>query len=162
MYVQTALGNTGRLIAENRYEKAKSEIINAKIAHNASNDVFHKLVPFWQLKLYMHDVLGKTDFYKDVYEKIRINPNPQTQGECQLEFLKIVCDVATLDLTEFFEAWGFLTPINIEIDDYGKQRFTITNEQINQVKAEIAIKKYPKPKHSNIYDIRDDNVSSFR
>jgi len=167
-YIQTSWGNKSRLMTEdlgggqNRYQKAKIEIIDAKIPHNAAEDVFCKLVPFWQLKLYMHDVVGKTDFYADVYEAVRNNPNPGTNGECQLQFVKIVCDVAKLDLTDFFEVWGFLTPISKEIEDYSKEWHIITQEQIDILKAEIALKNYLKPKHSNIHEINDNNVSSYK
>jgi hypothetical protein len=65
-------------------------------------------------------------------------------------------------LTDFFGKWGFLTPIDQTMDDYGSGRFTITQSQIDAVKAEIASKNYPKPAHNNIYDIRDDNVNSFK
>ncbi|MDR1120146.1 MAG: M60 family metallopeptidase, partial [Dysgonamonadaceae bacterium] len=80
--VTTNLGFPSRLFAEsisvgkstagyarenNRYQKAYQDIIESKIAHAACEDVFCKLVPFWQLKLYMHNVLGKEDFYADVY-----------------------------------------------------------------------------------------------
>ena len=38
------------------------------------------------LMLYMEYVLGKTDFYKDVYEYIRVNKDLPTDGERQIEF----------------------------------------------------------------------------
>lgn len=161
LYIQTEWGNRSRLVVDNVYPKAFAEIRDVDIAHNAHTDFFCKVVPFWQLKLYMHDVLAREDFYKDVYEKIRINPNPTSEGACQIEFIKIVCDVAKLDLTEFFEAWGFLTPINIEIDDYGKGMFTITQEMINGCKAYIASKSYSKPNHK-IQEITDENIANFK
>ncbi|MFV0419047.1 MAG: M60 family metallopeptidase [Dysgonomonas sp.] len=167
-YIQTLWGNSSRLMTEdlgggiNRYQLAKTNIIDAKIAHNAEGDVFCKLVPFWQLKLYIHDALGNNDFYKDVYEAIRNSPNPATDGECQLQFVKIACEKADLDLTAFFEAWGFLKAVDIEIDDYSKGQFTITQKQIDDLKAEIAAKKYPKPKHENIQYITDNNVGNYK
>lgn len=168
-YIQTSWGNPSRLMTEdlggglNRYQKALNEIVNAKVAHNEpGGDVFCKLVPFWQLKLYMHDALGKTDFYPDIYEEVRKRGNPQTDGECQLQFVKIACDIAQLDLTAFFDKWGFLKPINIEIDDYAKRYFVVTQEQIDAVKAEIAAKNYPKPKHDNIHLINDNNVNDYK
>lgn len=161
LYVQTALGNTSRIM-DGAYEKAVKAIVDTNVAHNSDIDVFYKLVPFWQLKLYMHDALGKTDFYKDLFEKIRVSPNPQNEGLCQLQFVRFACEAANLDLTEFFHQWGFLTPINRMIDDYAKAQFTITQSQIEQLKAEIAAKNYPKPKHNNIYLIKDDNVNNYK
>jgi hypothetical protein len=166
LYIQTSWGVTSRLITDKVYDKAFKNLLNKGIPHNEGSDVWVKLVPFWQLKLYMMDVLGKKDFYKNIYEAIRNQPEVDTSkltdGYYQLNFVKLACQSANLDLTSFFEAWGFLTPADITIDDYSTQKFTITQEQIDRVKAEIAAKKYPKPKHNNIFDIRDDNVDSFK
>lgn len=131
------------------------------MAHNACEDVFYKLVPFWQLKLYFQDAQGMADFYKDVYDAVRVNPNPSTQGQCQIEFVKIICEIAKLDLTDFFDKWGFLTPINMEIDDYGKSQFVVTQAMIDACKTSIKEKNYPKPSHDNIYDITDATINDF-
>ncbi|WP_255702627.1 M60 family metallopeptidase [Antarcticibacterium sp. 1MA-6-2] len=62
--------------------------------HPSHNDVFVKLVPFWQLELYVSNVLGQKDFYKDLHEVIRNSENEPTNGHHQLEFVKIASDVA--------------------------------------------------------------------
>lgn len=38
---------------------------------NIYDNVMLKLVPMWQLKLYFVDILGREDFYKDLYEYYR-------------------------------------------------------------------------------------------
>ncbi len=167
LHVQTSWKNTSRLITDNRYQKAKNSLLNKNIPYNKSgNDVFEKLVPLWQLKLYLQDALGKKDFYKDLHEAIRkqenINVSVLTESYYQLEFVKIACDIAELDLTDFFEAWGFLTVTDEKIEDYGSYNFKITPEQIDQVKKYIAGRNYKKPKHPNVYDITDENVSEFQ
>ena len=91
-----------------------------------------------------------------------MDTNETTEGCYQLNFVKLACEAAQLDLTDFFQAWGFLTPIDRILDDYGKTRFTITRQQIDLVIKEIAVKNYPKPKHGNIYAIQDDNVSDYK
>lgn len=161
LYIQTTFGNKSRLMDGNEYFQATQEIIEGKIAHNQSTDVFHKLVPFWQLKLYLMDAQGKTDFYKDLYEQVRLRPNPATAGEAQIEFVKIACEVAKLDLTEFFEAWGFFTPVNITIDDYGQANFTVTQDMVDNAKSHIAGLGFGKPKH-RIENITDENVNTFK
>lgn len=164
---QAAFGNRSRLIDEkmrdyaNRYEKAVATIVDKKIAHNTSDDVFCKLVPFWQLKLYIHDVLGQHDFYKDVHEMVRLNPDPATAGECQLQFVKFTCQAAKLDMTGFFEKWGFLTPVDTMVEDYGDRRFTVTQQQVDNLKEEIKALGYPKPQHDNIHLINDDNLNDY-
>lgn len=162
LYIQTLFGNKSRLLASGVYAKAITEIVNAKIPHAASTDVFHKLVPFWQLKLYLMDALDKKDFYKDVYQQVRTNPNPETNGECQLQFVKICCKAANLDLTEFFEQWGFLKAVSLTINDYSTSQMIISQERVDEVKAEIAAHNYPKPVRNDIYKITDENVDNYR
>ena len=164
LFVQTSWGNTSRLITDGTYTKALNELANKNLAHNANDDVFVKLVPFWQLKLYLIDALGKQDFYKDLYEYMR-NQNVSAvtnDGYYQLDFVRAACRIANLDLTDFFETWGFLTPIDKTIEDYSTKRFTITKEEIDALKAEIAAENYPMPEHNDIHLITDNNISNFK
>jgi hypothetical protein len=66
-----------------------------------------------------------------------------------------------MDMTEFFEKWGFLTPLDIEINDYSTARFKITQDQIDIVKAEIAAQGYPKPT-KDVTRITDATVNDYR
>lgn len=166
LYIQTTWGNTSRLLTDGCYAKAFTSLLKTGKAHNEIDDVWVKLVPFWQLKLYIMDVLGKKDFYTYIYEQLRRQPESDTiettDGCYQLDFVRLACESAQLDLTNFFEAWGFLTPIDRLVTDYGTARFTITQQQIAQVKEDIALKNYPKPAHDDICRIKDDNVSDYR
>ncbi|NDV46733.1 hypothetical protein D0T49_06695 [Paludibacter sp. 221] len=168
LYIQTSFGNPSRLMGEkmrdygNRYNKALQTIVEKGIPHNQADDVFCKLVPFWQLKLYVHDVLGNDDFYKDIHEKVRVTPDPKTEGECQLQFVKFACEASNLDLTDFFKKWGFLTPVNTVIDDYSRRQFEVTQAQIDALLKEIKAMKLPKPKHANIHEINDNNVKEYK
>jgi hypothetical protein len=63
----------------------------------------------------------------------------------QFEFVKICCDVGKLDLTDFFEKWGFFWVGELSVDDYGKFRFNITQEMVDETKSHIAARKFPKP-----------------
>lgn len=171
LYIQTLWGNRSRLIDEDmgsgltRYDKGFTSTIAGGLAMNEEPDVFCRLIPFWQLKLYLMDVLGKNDFYKDMYEYMRVTPNVTVSnsdhGLSQLQFVRVACDKAGLDLTEFFEAWGYLKPIDIVVDDYGTYQFKITQTEINNLKAQIAAKGYPKPAHNFQY-ITDDNVNLYK
>ncbi|MDH8701278.1 hypothetical protein M2138_000619 [Dysgonomonadaceae bacterium PH5-43] len=178
-YVTRSWGLKSRLNHEvlatygNRYNKAIKVIVEAGLPHNymitnadgtTDTDVFCKLVPFWQLKLYMHDVLGNDQFYPDTYEKLRVDPTPSASngsnrdGMCQLNFTKIACQVAGLDLTEFFQDWGFYTPVN-------RTDFIVTQTSIDIIKAEIAGLGLPKPKlpeGKKLYQITDDTVGDFK
>lgn len=149
LYVQTQWGNASRLETENmgrfnnRYEKAFFNSFVQNTPHPGEGDVFCKLVSLWQLQLYLAKAKGYTDFYKDFYELVRTSPDKSTPGEQQLEFTKLVCDVAKIDLTDFFKKWGYYTPFNKEIDDYGKRKLTITKEKADAKIAEIKAKNYP-------------------
>jgi len=167
MYVQTQWGNDSRLESEdmgrfnNRYEKAYYSSFVHNTPHPGEEDVFCKLVSLWQLQLYFSNVLGETDVYKDLYEKVRISPNKATAGEQQLEFVKMMCDITKTDLTDFFYKWGYLSPYDEIIDDYGAGRFFITQNQIDEVISEIKLKNYPSLIDKAEY-ICDSNVEIFK
>jgi hypothetical protein len=140
----------------NFYEKAFNNAFISRIAHPVENDVFCKLVPFWQLQLYFSNALGESDFYKDVYEQVRIRSDKSTPGSQQLEFVKIASEVSNKDLTAFFDYWGFLSPVDEVVNDYGEQRFVVTQSQIDIIKSEIAAMNLPDPEFPIQY-INDDN-----
>jgi hypothetical protein len=169
MYVQTAFGNHSRLADEgdagysSRYEKGFTEILAAKALHSTYKDVFCKLIPFWQLELYCAQVKGNTDFYADVHEQIRLHHDPLTDGEAILRFIKISCDAAKEDLTDFFKAWGLLIPVDFhgKYSGYGSGSLTLTctSQQIEEVVRYA--KKYPKPAVKLQY-IHDDCINAYR
>lgn len=149
MYTTTALGNASRLKEQKNYASARKNIIEAdpKISYLACKDVFDRLVPFWQLHLYFARN-GKPDFYADVMEEMRRRPDAGKGNDSirnQFEFIKICCDVGKTDLTDFFDQWGFFWVGELEIGDYGKYRFKITQQMVDDTKAYIAKKRYKKP-----------------
>lgn len=171
-YVRGAFGKGSRLMDQDQpgetvYQEAIRRIKNAAQPHcleNASDEYYVKLVPFWQLKLYIMDVCGDEDFYRDLYEYYRVTPDlnttTTTQGILQLDFVRQVCHQSQIDFTNFFEDWGFLTPVDKTFNDYGTKKFTITQKQINDLKAEIAAKGYPKAP-DNLFEITDGNYESY-
>lgn len=127
---------------------------------------FCKLVPFWQLQLYMAYVLGQEDFYADLYEMVR-KADPEVEkernaGEHQLEFVYTASKIAQLDLTEFFEKWGFLRKVNAMNEDYGKSDvFDIDDEDLSVIKQRISDLHLSKPKH-NFWYIMDKTEYIFK
>lgn len=167
-FVQRKIAHDSRLQTEspidayiNRYNKAFNTTIAAGIPAGAEGDVFCKLVPFWQLYLYMTEVLGKTDFYPDLYEMVRIQPNPATNGLCQLNFVRLACRSSKLNLVDFFTVWGFLSPIDVMIEDYSTEPLVVTQQMIDDLKAEIAAENYPLPSHKFRY-ITDNTLDLYR
>ena len=171
-HVRTSFGKGSRLMdksnGETVYEEALRRIVDAEQPHcleNASDEYYVKLVPFWQLKLYLMDVLGKDDFYRDLHEHYRITPDldysVNTQGILQLDFVRQVCVQAEVDLLDFFEKWGFLRPVDKVINDYGNKNFTITEKQIADLKAEIQAKGFEKAP-ADLHLLTDENVDQYR
>ena len=172
-YVRGAFGKGSRLMDQDKpgmtvYEEAIQRIIEAEQPHcldNASDEYYVKLVPFWQLKLYIMDVLGQEDFYRDLYEHYRTTPDldtsVDTQGILQLDFVRQVCNGAKIDFLDFFEKWGFLRPVDKTFNDYGNKNFTVTQKQIDDLKAEIRAKGYNKAPE-NLYLITDENFESYK
>jgi hypothetical protein len=149
MYTVTGLGNKSRLAAQKNYASARKKIIGADpaISYLADRDVFNRLVPFWQLHLYFARN-GKPDFYADVMEAMRDRPDAGRGNDSirnQFEFVKICCDVAELDLTDFFEKWGFFWVGELTVKDYRTYQYRITQEMVDETRSSIAKKNYKKP-----------------
>lgn len=165
MYVQASFNQPSRLAEV--YANAQKHIVEAHVPHNGGGDLFERLVPFWQLKLYIVEVLGQKDFYRDLYEYFRtynyepLNAAQYTEGVYQLDFVRQVCRISGLNLLDFFEKWGFLYPIDKDVNDYRKGRFTITQEQIDLLKQEIDSKGYAVP-HPNVHLITEINMSDYQ
>jgi len=149
LYTGGRMGNSSRLKAQKQYASARKMIIEAdpKKSFLHDSDVFDRLVPFWQLHLYFIRN-GKPDFYADVMEKMRNCPDAGSGDDSirnQFEFVKLCCDVAELDLTDFFDTWGFFWTGQVTVDDYRKYHYTITQQMVDDTKTYIANKKYKKP-----------------
>ncbi len=149
LYTVGQMGNPSRIKAQKNYASARKNIIEAepKKSFLDHKDVFDRLVPFWQLHLYFSRN-GRPDFYADVMEQMRGRPDAGIRDDSirnQFEFVKICCDVAQLDLTEFFEKWGFFWVGELTVNDYRKYHYTITPQMVEETRAYIAKKQYQKP-----------------
>lgn len=148
LYTTTGFGNASRLKEQKSYEKARNTLKDKGISYLQHDDVFVRLVPFWQLHLYFSEN-GKPEFYADMMEIMRTRPDAGQGDESinnQFEFIKLACEVGDVDLTEFFEQWGFFYVGDIELDDYGKYNYTITQKQVDDTKAYIKGLGLDKPK----------------
>ena len=160
-YIKDANGNVLR-IHNDRYEAAWAEIANKgenPKVYSMEENPFFKLVPLWQLYLYNTKVMGRKDFYPDLYQTLRTTEVPEEYGAQQVNFVKVCCDVAQEDLTEYFEKWGFFTICDEVINDYGNKTLTVTEEMVQEVKNHAA--KYPKPTKKNIWLISNYNMQKF-
>lgn len=114
----------------------------------------------WQLWNYFHRVLGDEKFFSRVFKRMRdVGLDEYADpGRKQLEYAKACSYAANADLTDFFAAWGFLSPINTKVDQYGTYNYVVTQSMIDQAKEYMS--KFPKPKHAFEY-IEDRQVSDF-
>jgi len=129
-------------------------------------DHFVKLVPLWQLQLYFAvagkgNSWGNTDFYGDIFIKAIDEPVQKGRQDSyyQLEFIKRACDATKLDLTDFFEQSCMLFPIDLWVDDYTCAQMTITEADIQKVKAYAS--KYRKPLTPVLHYITANSVDVY-
>ncbi len=161
LYVTTSFGNPSRILEQDNYQKARETIIDQRISYLQDDDVFNRLVPFWQLHLYFSRIAGNPDFYPDLFEAFR-KQGEREQGNrrqrgggwsdrgsnpapYQLNFVKTACEVSQTDLTAFFEQYGFFAVDSFEYDDYGNYRYEMTQEMVDECRAAIAAMNLPKP-----------------
>ena len=114
---------------------------NDKLSRNY--DHFVKLVPFWQLNLWGTMAEKSPYIITKVIESIRTASNSGTNGQQQINWMKLACDSAKLDLLPFFEKAGMLRPINAYIDDHQPGWNIITEEMIAGLKAYVKEQGYP-------------------
>ncbi|TVQ07095.1 MAG: hypothetical protein EA361_18830 [Bacteroidetes bacterium] len=156
MYVTTSFGNQSRISAQENYKKARTSIIEGGISYLQDEDVFNRLVPFWQLQLYFSGMGKYPDFYPDLHEAFRNQELlPGESGgrrgnnlvaEYQLNFVKEACRISSTDLTDFFEKWGFFWVGEFEVNDYGRFNYNMTQKMVDEAKKEIKAMNLPKPK----------------
>ncbi|WP_352421384.1 M60 family metallopeptidase [Proteiniphilum sp.] len=165
LYSTTTLGNRSRLSEQGIYAKARETILDKGISYlyflgkdvsssqyggDGNTDVFHRLVPFWQLHLYFTEQ-GYPDFYPDLMIAMR-QQEPLGGGDRgkdylnMLEFCRLACEVSQTDLTDFFERWGFFYVGDIQVNDYGFYHYTVSQDDVDAVKRNIAAMNLPKPK----------------
>jgi hypothetical protein len=153
----------------NTYERAfnwffgKDRPLETPTPHNRNDGnahLFHQLVPFWQLYLYIDNVRGKTgthkaSFYEDIYEHYRkqdTGAGTRTDGQHQLYFVELVCKTANLNLTSFFRKTGFLQP-------YSTGSFLVSQAMIDATIDKIS--SYPAVQQPFEY-ITDANAVIFK
>lgn len=114
-----------------------------------SIDITHRM--YWQLYLYFHEAGIDPTFYPRLFQAMRQKPlaaraqnkRSVSGNEDVLCFARAVCDVAQMDLSEFFQFWGFCIPTDhLHVDDYGDFDITNTQKEIDDFLAYAS--RYPK------------------
>ena len=112
---------------------------------------------YFQLFLYFHAAEKDTTFYPRLFEKLRYDrlpgwgtgswdeldengfyKNSVNAAKDQLKFAEACCEIAQMDLSEFFEAWGFFIPMkNAFVGDYGHHWVYLLEEDAKASKARM-------------------------
>ena len=120
-----------------------------KIAFPLRSDVIGKSRMFFQLYLYFHAAGKDTTFYPRLFEALRhdrLSKGYQDSNwayhtsatEDQLKFAEKCCEIAQMDLSEFFEAWGFFEPMDEEVvGDYGTYIVSLSKEEADASRARM-------------------------
>lgn len=69
-------------------------------------------------------------------------------------FVKYASDIAQKNLADFFDMWGFMTPVDETIEQYGSNRYTVTNAMIAETREYTS--KYPNPQPFYYIEDRKD------
>ncbi|HHV43081.1 MAG TPA: hypothetical protein GXX57_00230 [Firmicutes bacterium] len=102
--IERHFGNRSRLEREGCYQRAFAYFNQPDRNYNQIDDVFLKLVMFWQL-----DLAFGEDFYPQLHRAYRELPpdqQPQRDSEKIQQFITMASQVANRNLTPFFEVWG--------------------------------------------------------
>ena len=136
-----------------------------RVGNDGMDGTWECLHMYTQLYQYFHQAGRDTDFYPRLFAALRTSPMTQTAGiaipatEDYLKFYQACCDAAQLDLTEFFEVYGFFTlPTEKEqktvggvdmgtryqvISDYSTYYVYVTQTMIDEAKAAVKAKNNP-------------------
>lgn len=110
---------------------------NEKIPFPGRADAIGKSRMFFQLYLYFHVAEKDATFYPRLFEALRQDPLAKdyytSATRDQLKFAEKCCEIAQMDLSEFFEAWGFFEPMTqYHVGDYGTYLVSLTEKEAEE------------------------------
>lgn len=135
------------------------KLLNLLNIYNRDNgDFFHTTLGvqmhlYYKLWLYYHLAGKNNKFYPRLFEMLRKDPMgvtapAQDGAKCLLHFYKMCSRAAGEDLTDFFRAHCFFTPMNQRfVADYTSSSYTLTQEQVDAAIAEVKSWNLPLNRH---------------
>ena len=170
LFSNVAVFNNGHLTS-------RASLISTTLQNMADNvfwndrGIWERTHMYFQLYQFFHILGKKSDFYPELFKALRSDPMTHTGNvfipatDDYLKFYKKCCTVSGYDLTEFFQAYGFFVIPNLTsytlsdvtkdaymVEDYGNYYLTVTQEEIDAAKAEVAALNLPK---ANIIFVED-------
>lgn len=135
LFSNVQVHRTGKTTTRGSGLSVCKEDFENKVAFPLRGDVIGKSRMFFQLYLYFHAAKKDTTFYPRLFEALRqdrlrkINGGTTNAVEDQLKFAEKCCEIAQMDLSEFFEAWGFFVPMDQAlVGDYGTYYVDLAEE----------------------------------
>lgn len=129
-------------LAESYRKKKQWPVLG--IGTNDTEDTELHMRMQWQLWNYFHRLGNMPDFFPKLFKYLREHPLTPDPGTAQMDYAKAVCTVANMDMTEFFDRWGFLRNTFIyNYMQYGQPiLYMVSDPLIAQTKDYMA--KFPK------------------
>lgn len=117
------------------YLQKKSWPLLGTATHKNEDTELHMRMQ-WQLWNYFHRLGNMPDFFPKLFKYLRANPLvAASPGTAQMQYAKAVCTVANMDMTEFFERWGFFRTVFIQnYEQYGTYMYMVMQPLIDQTK----------------------------
>ena len=134
---------TSRVNGDNGSLENVLKNFNKEDGNYLTNNIWGMTHMYYKLFLYYHVLGHNPKFYPRLFEMLRQDPIEGMGGtvdgaKAQLHLYKMVCRAAEEDLTEFFRAHGFFTPLDgFLMGDYGESTYYMTQEQIDAAIAEV-------------------------
>lgn len=121
------------------YRQKKSWPLLGSATHQNEDTELHMRMQ-WQLWNYFHRLGNMPNFFQELFKELRTNRmNRNSPGTAQMQYAKAVCKVANMDMTEFFDRWGFFRTVNnITFEQYGTFTYNVTQAMIDETKAYMA------------------------
>lgn len=174
LFSNVQVHRTGKTTTRGSGVRQCVEDFENKVAYPLRGDVIGKSRMFFQLYLYFHAAKKDTTFYPRLFEALRQDKLRKVNGgttyavEDQLKFAEKCCEIARMDLSEFFDVWGFFEPMDrAHVGDYGTYYVSLTKEEAEASRARM--QQYEK-KLGNLMFIEDrikpskrtDGVNGYR
>ncbi|MBO7069498.1 MAG: M60 family metallopeptidase [Bacteroidaceae bacterium] len=170
LFSNVAIYNNGHLTSRAANISTTFENMANNVFWN-DRDIWERTHLYFQLYQFFHILGNKSDFYPELFKALRSDPMEHSGGtfisatDDYLKFYKKCCAVSGYDLTEFFQAYGFfvipslttyvinnVTKDAYKVEDYANYYLTITQQEIDAAKQEVAAMNLPK---ANIIFIED-------
>jgi hypothetical protein len=155
LFANVQIFRTGKSTTRGNGVKVCSDDFNNSVPFPLRGaDIIAKSRMYFQLYLYFHAAGKDTTFYPRLFEALRKDPMDKgpkdrnwtslTQAkDDQLKFAEKCCEIAQMDLSEFFDAWGFFEPMSdAGVGDYDNYIVNLTEEEAEASRARM--QKYAK------------------